>query len=164
MSVPILFSGWVNIMREFTTLPKTFQNTRSHQFVNRVMKVMIRLGIAPHNTYLLAVRGRKSGQLYSTPVTLVRKDDQYWLVAPYGVVSWVKNARAAGEVMLRRGRQSSTVKVVELGAEESAPILKEYMKREPITRPYFNVNLDAPLEAFIAEAPLHPVFKIQGLV
>lgn len=146
------------------TLPKTFENTRSHEFINRLMKILIRLGVGPKNTYLLTVQGRKSGKLYTTPVTLVRQEDQYWLVAPYGVVNWVKNARAAGEVILRRGRRSKTVTITELGAEESAPILKEYIKREPITRPYFNVKPDAPLEAFIAEAPLHPVFRIQGLL
>jgi deazaflavin-dependent oxidoreductase (nitroreductase family) len=144
-------------------MPKTFRETRAHQMVNRFMRTLIRLGIAPQDKFLLTVKGRKTGKLYSTPVTLVRRGDQYWLVAPYGIVNWVKNARAAGEVTLTRGKLSRTVPIIELGAEESAPVLQEYLKIEPITRPYFTVTPDAPLEAFIVEAPLHPVFKIQGL-
>jgi hypothetical protein len=35
-----------------------------------------------------------------------------WLVAAYGPGNWVRNARAAGEVTLSRGRRSQTYRVV----------------------------------------------------
>lgn len=39
--------------------------------INRLFGAMVRLGLAlPHN-YLLIVRGRKSGKLYSAPVDLL---------------------------------------------------------------------------------------------
>ncbi len=72
----------------------------------------------------------------------------------------MRNARAAGRVTLRRGRQSETVTIVELGPQESAPVLKEYLKRVPTVRPYFDATPDSPLEAFVAEAARHPVFRI----
>ena len=42
----------------------------------------------------------------------------------------------------------------------AAPILKAYVERVPITRPFFDVAPDAPLAAFAAEAPKHPVFQV----
>ena len=54
-------------------------------------------GLAGGHTYVLAVRGRKSGKRYETPVSLIENGER-WLVAPYGEVAWVRNARAAGEV------------------------------------------------------------------
>jgi len=124
---------------------------------------MIRLnrwGIAAPNSYVLTVRGRKTGEAYSAPVLLVEENGQRWLVAPYGEVSWVRNARAAGEVTLSRGRQTETLKIREADPQESAPILKKYIMREGIVRPYFDVQPDAPLEAFVTEAPRHPVFQL----
>jgi hypothetical protein len=44
--------------------------------------------------------------------------------------------------------------------EAAAPILKAYVERVPITRPYFDVTPDAPPAAFAAEAPKHPVFQV----
>ena len=50
--------------------------------------------------------------------------------------------------------------VTQLVPEESAPVLKKYAERVPITRPYFEAELEAPVEAFEAAAARHPVFRI----
>jgi hypothetical protein len=71
----------------------------------------------------------------------------------------VRNAHAAGAVTLSRGRRSETVAMVELGPAEAAPVLKRYVTEAPITRPFFDATPDSPLEAFVAEAPRHPVFR-----
>jgi deazaflavin-dependent oxidoreductase (nitroreductase family) len=128
---------------------------------NWLFKGLLRLGIAPKGTYLLSVRGRRSGRLYSTPVILVAQGTQRWLVAPYGAVNWVRNARAAGRVTLSRGRRSETVTVSELGPDASAPVLKAYIQRVRVARPYFDATPASPLEAFAAEAARHPVFLVQ---
>ena len=93
---------------------------------------------------------------------LVRDRGSRWIVAPYGEVSWVQNARAAGEVKLSRGRRSETVRVRELASAESAPVLKAYIARVAVTRPFFDVNPGSPIDAFVAEAPRHPVFLIEA--
>jgi hypothetical protein len=85
-----------------------------------------------------------------------------WLVAPYGEVGWVRNARAAGEVTLRRGRRAETVAIVEVVPAEAAPVLKRYVSEVPITRPYFDVTPASDLAAFAAEAARHPVFRLVG--
>ena len=118
------------------------------------------LGLAPSPYYLLTVRGRRTGRPFSTPVVLITEGGERWLVAPYGDVGWVRNARAAGQVMLSRGRRSETVRIVELAAAEAAPVLKRYVTRVPITRPYFDAKPSSPLDSFIAEASRHPVFRL----
>lgn len=141
---------------------KTYHLTFSRKLVNMVITALLRLGLFPKPNYLLTVRGRKSGQPHTTPASLVEHDDQRWIVAPYGAVNWVRNARAAGRVQLSRGRHREEVRVTELGPEESAPILKEYLTAVRVARPFFDVTPNSPLEAFAAEAPRHPVFRVDG--
>jgi hypothetical protein len=74
----------------------------------------------------------------------------------------VRNARAAGRVTLSRWRHTESVTIADLGPEEAAPVLKQYVTEIPITRPFFDAKPDAPLEAFNAEAYRHPVFRIHG--
>jgi deazaflavin-dependent oxidoreductase (nitroreductase family) len=142
-------------------MAKKYQVNGAVRFVNRMMARMIRWKIAPPHTYLLTVRGRKTGKLYSAPVSLIEQDGKRWLVSPYGEVSWVKNARAVGEVSLTLGKETETVKVKELDPKESAPILKEYINQEKIVAPYFEAQPDSPLEMFEAEAIQHPVFILE---
>jgi deazaflavin-dependent oxidoreductase (nitroreductase family) len=142
-------------------MAKTYQVTPVQRLVNGLMKVLLRLGLGPKGSYILTVPGRKSGKLYSLPVTLVEEGDQRWLVAPFGEVNWVRNARAAGQVTLTRGRRSETVSFSELGPEESAPVLQKYFTAIPFVRPYFDVQPGSPLPAFVAEAPRHPVFLLK---
>ena len=139
---------------------KSYRRTPLRRFANVLMRQLLHLGLAPGTTVLLTVPGRRSGTPRSTPINLVEKDGQRWLVAPYGPGGWVHNARAAGQVELSRGRHSETVRVKELAAEAAAPILKAYVERVPITRPYFDVAPDAPLAAFATEAPKHLVFQV----
>ena len=141
----------------------TYRLSRWRRLLNGLARTLLRMGLGPRHTYLLTVRGRRTGTRHSTPVTLVEEGTNRWLVAPYGEVSWVRNARAAGQVTLSRGRRSETVALVELGPEEAAPILKQYVTEVPITRPFFDATPDSPVEAFVAEAHRHPVFRIHGV-
>jgi deazaflavin-dependent oxidoreductase (nitroreductase family) len=127
---------------------------------NAVVRVLLRLGLGPARTYLLTVAGRRSGTPRTTPVTLVEEGGRRWLVAPYGNVAWVRNLRAAGKATLARGRRTEEITVREANAEEAAPVLKLYVTRVPITRPYFDATPKSELAAFRAEAPRHPVFAI----
>jgi deazaflavin-dependent oxidoreductase (nitroreductase family) len=129
--------------------------------VNWMIRALLRVGVSPPHTYLLTVQGRKTGQPYSTPVTLVEEVGQRWVVAPYGEVGWVRNARAAGRITLTRGRRSESVRIVELSAADAAPVLKKYLAQVPVVRPFFDVTPKSDLRDFAAEASRHPVFQIQ---
>lgn len=114
----------------------------------------------PQKMHVLTVPGRKTGKLYSTPVSIVTSESGRYLVSPYGEVSWVKNARVSGEVMLRRGSTRETRKIKELPPAEAASILKTYVTQEPITRPYFDLTPEPSMADFTAEASAHPVFEL----
>ena len=131
------------------------------RLVNRIISVLLRLGVNAPHTYLLTVRGRRSGHSYSTPVRLVEEAGERWLVAPYGEVGWVRNARAAGQVTLTRNRRFETVGIQELSADEAAPVLQKYLAQVPLVRPFFDVTPTSNLRDFVAEASRHPVFRIQ---
>lgn len=124
-----------------------------------MMSALTRAGLIPH-TYLLTTTGRKTGQPWSNPVTIVEDGSKRWLVAPYGAVSWVRNARAAGEVRLTRRTHTRRFTVRPVLAEEAGPVLKRYAAIAVATRDYFAANKDAPVDAFIAEADRHPVFEL----
>jgi deazaflavin-dependent oxidoreductase (nitroreductase family) len=132
------------------------------KLINLITSSLARLGLGPRQYHLLTVRGRASGKPYSTTVSLVIDKDQSWLVAPYGEVGWVRNARAAGEVTLSRGRRSQQVRINQVDARAAAPILKRYIAMEPITRPYFVAGPRASLAEFEAEADRHPVFRVEA--
>jgi deazaflavin-dependent oxidoreductase (nitroreductase family) len=141
-------------------MAKTLQINFADRIGDALITTLLRAGIKIGTTSLLTVRGRKSGQPHTVPVTLVEQDGHRFLVAPYGVVQWVRNIRAAGTATLTRGRRSEVISVTELEAKEAAPVLKQYLSRVGVVRPYFDVAKDAPLEAFEGEAPRHPVFQV----
>ena len=124
------------------------------------MRPLARLGLIGPRTHLLTVPGRRSGRLWSTPVSLVGLDGERYAVAPYGERNWVKNARAAGWVELRRGRRRERVEVEELPAPEAVPVLRRYFELGRVTRPFFDVELGSSDDDWRAEAPRHPVFRL----
>jgi deazaflavin-dependent oxidoreductase (nitroreductase family) len=141
-------------------MSKTLHLNFADRMGNALITTLLRAGVKIGTTSLLTVRGRTSGQPHTVPVTLVEQDGQRWLVAPYGVVQWVRNIRAAGTATLTRGRRSEAISVTELPAQQAAPVLKQYLLQVAVVRPYFDVTKDSPLEAFEREAPRHPVFQI----
>jgi len=84
-----------------SSAPLSFQEPSSAKPVfNRLFGFLIGHGIGFCHNYLLQVRGRKSGRIYSTPVDLLEIEGRQFLVAPRGQTQWVRNAEAAGEVRL----------------------------------------------------------------
>jgi deazaflavin-dependent oxidoreductase (nitroreductase family) len=143
-------------------MAENYNLTRPRRILNALMRALLRLGVAPSGTYLLTVRGRRTGRPHSTPVTLVERDDRRWLVAPYGAVGWVRNARAAGQVQLTRGRQSEILGLDEVSGDEAASVLQSYLGNVRVVRPFFDATPDSPLAAFAVEASRHPVFRLHA--
>jgi len=140
--------------------PKPYRKSAWRRVVNALVRPLARLGLTGPRTHLLTVPGRASGKLWSTPVSIVEVDGERWLVAPYGDRNWVKNVRAAGWVELRRGRRIEQLKVEELTPDTAVPVLREYYRQGRVTRPFFDVSLDSPRDAWLAEAARHPVFRL----
>ena len=142
-------------------MAKTYQVNFATRTRDSLIMALLRAGVNMGTTSLLTVRGRKSGQPHTIPVRLIEQDGQRWLVAPYGVVQWVRNIRAAGTATLTRGRRSETISVTELDAKEAAPVLKQYLLHvSGGVRSYFDATKNSSLDDFEREATRHPVFKI----
>jgi deazaflavin-dependent oxidoreductase (nitroreductase family) len=138
---------------------KTYHLGPSRRLLNAVMRPLARRGLAGRHTYILTVRGRKTGRADSIPVILI-EDSERWLVSPYGEVGWVRNARAAGEVQISRAGRSERLRIDEATPEQSAPVLRQYLRRVPVARPFVDVTPDSSLADFVAQAPRHPVFRL----
>lgn len=142
-------------------MAREFAMTRTRKFGNAVLGRLISLGVAPKSMHLLTVAGRRTGEPHTTPVNVIDNADGRWLVSPYGEVDWVRNARAAGEVTLRRGSAVQIGRVIEVRPDRAAPVLRQYLEDVPVTQPYFDVRPDSPTGEFAAEARRHPVFAVE---
>jgi deazaflavin-dependent oxidoreductase (nitroreductase family) len=151
------------LKEEVGNMSTTYHVNIATRMRDALFMTLLRAGITMGTTSLLTVRGRKSGQPHTVPVILVEQDGHRFLVAPYGVVQWVRNLRAAGTATLTRGRRSEVISVAELPVQEAAPVLKQYLLHAAAVRPYFDATRDSPLEAFEREAPRHPVFQIKTM-
>ncbi|MDY7101159.1 MAG: nitroreductase family deazaflavin-dependent oxidoreductase [Actinomycetota bacterium] len=120
--------------------------------------LLARAGIGP--IHLLTTRGRVTGQPHTKPVVPVVHDGRRWLVAPYGVVGWVRNARADGTVELRHGRTRRRYEVREATRDEAGPVLKRYLAVATKARVRVEVDHDAPVADFVAVAGRYPVLEL----
>ena len=148
-------------MVDLPSMPAFRQPSPLERAFNRFFGVLVGLGLGMKHNYLLQVRGRKSGKLYSTPIDLLEMNGRRYLVAPRGRTQWVRNAEAAGEVSLKRGRFQHRFRLLPLPDADKPVYLKEYLERFQTTvQRYFPVPAGSPLEAFVAIAPNYPVFEL----
>jgi hypothetical protein len=130
---------------------------------NRVVMALQRLGFAIGTMHVLSVPGRQSGELRSTPVSLLTVEGQRYIVAGIDSADWVLNARAAGLGMLRRGRIEEYVSFIELPVQDRAPILREFPRLVPQGVPFFTriYGVTADPAEFAGLAPTCPVFRVE---
>ena len=144
--------------------PSSFQKPSAiEQLFSRVFGLLVGLGLGLSHNYLLQVRGRKTGRMYSTPVNLLSVDGEKYLVAPRGEAHWVRNARVSGEVWLKKGFRREHYLVKELSAPERPALLKEYLERYRTTvQRYFTVPVGSDEKAFEGISERHPVFRLES--
>ena len=140
----------------------TFQKpTAIEGAFNRFFGFMVGLGLGTKSSYLLQVRGRKSGKLYSTPVYLLEIDGKRFLVAPRGWTQWVRNAEAAGEVTLKKGSFNQRFHLRALPDADKPQYLKMYLDSFKTTvQRYFKVPAGSDTQAFASIAANYPVFEL----
>jgi hypothetical protein len=126
-------------------IPEFRPPTPAEAFFNRAFGFLVGLGIGPKYMYLLQVRGRKTGHIYSSPVNLIEIGGKRSLVAPRGRTQWVRNAEATGEVTLKMKPE----------------MLKLYLDSFPgAVQRFFPVPARSPAEAFRDLARNYPVFEL----
>jgi len=147
------------------------------RFNNAFMRAVLRTGVRFGTFAILIVPGRRTGRPIHTPLVVFPYGENRYLVAPYGIVNWVHNLRAAdGRAELVSRRRSEKITAVELPPEQAAPVLRHSLLNGPpriprlVVRlyrrfsvlPYFDVQMDSPLEDFERAASQHPVFLIRS--
>lgn len=134
---------------------KEYEPTR---VANRILMLMIRLGIGPGQ--ILTTIGRKTGEERSVPVTPIHVDGQEYLVAPYGEVAWVHNARANPSVTMRKGGTLRRVHLVEVTLDRP-DVVKAYWDKTPYPRAYMDVPGEATVDDFASVAGRFPIFRVE---
>jgi F420H(2)-dependent quinone reductase len=121
----------------------------------------LRLGLKVGSQHLLSIPGRRSGKLRSTPVSIVTVGGLRYVVAAFSEVDWVKNARAAGEGVLSRGRIRERVRIVELPVEERPTVLVQFLSQVPGGVRFFGLSSDP--DVIVTQADRYPVFRLDPL-
>ena len=137
------------------------QATPAERFFNRAFGFLVGLGLSPSYNYLLEVKGRKSGRVYSTPVNLLELNGQQFLVAPRGRTQWVQNAEVSREITLKKRGRRQSFRLRPLTDAEKPEVLKSYLTcyRGAVQR-FFPVQADAPLDEFAKIAAGYPAYEL----
>jgi deazaflavin-dependent oxidoreductase (nitroreductase family) len=129
---------------------------------NRLFAVAIGFGLGLGHNHVVEVRGRKSGRIFSAPIDLLEFEGRRYLVAPRGETNWVRNARAAGRVTLRKGRGREEFAVREVDPAARPELLKAYLDRFALTvQRYFPLPRESPVSQFAPIAARYPVFELR---
>ena len=133
----------------------------AERMLNRAFGFFVGLGVGPSYCYLLQVRGRKTGRTYSTPVNLLGMNGKQYLVAPRGRTQWVRNAEAAGEIILKKGGSIERFRLRPLSGTEKLEVLKAYLDRfRGAVQRYFSIPAGSTAEQFEEIAGNHPAFEL----
>jgi deazaflavin-dependent oxidoreductase (nitroreductase family) len=135
--------------------------TPVERIFNRAFGLLVRLGIGLSHNYLLQVRGRKTGRIYSAPVDVLEMNGRRFLVSGRGQTQWVRNALAAGQVVLAKGRRQMNFNVRAVPDDEKPAILKAYVEHFKLTvQRYFPIPAGSPVTDFEPIAERYPVFEL----
>jgi deazaflavin-dependent oxidoreductase (nitroreductase family) len=144
--------------------------------IGPLVRLALRRGLAAPNV-LLTVRGRRTGRPHSTPVAMWDLGDRRFVQASFGEVNWVRNLRASGEAVIRRGNWSQAVHATELEPAEAGRLMHDelagFRRRRvlriflgPTIRPpatilhRYRFRVDERLEDYVADARRHPLFEL----
>jgi deazaflavin-dependent oxidoreductase (nitroreductase family) len=125
----------------------------------RLNVAMLHRGLRIGSQYLLSVRGRKSGEERSTPISIATIDGGRYIVAAFSEAAWVQNVRAAGAGTLRRGRKVEQVRLVELPVEERGPVLRAFLQQVKGGVRFFG---SADPAVVVAAGHRYPVFRLDS--
>jgi deazaflavin-dependent oxidoreductase (nitroreductase family) len=135
---------------------------RASNAFNDFAKWLTAHGVSLMGSRVLAVRGRKSGEVRTTIVNLFEHEGERYLLAPRGHTQWVRNLRAAGEGELRLGRRSQRFVPVEVADPEKPALIRLYLRKWAWeTGAFFDgLTADSPASDIETAAPGFPVFRI----
>jgi deazaflavin-dependent oxidoreductase (nitroreductase family) len=146
---------------------------------NPVLRKLLVTRVPGGPNALLTVRGRRTGQPRTVPVTFLDLGEGGLVQAASDDVNWVRNLRSAGEAVISRGGRTVKMEAVELPAEAAGRLIRELLAPfprsrlvravvGPANRPpvgvlhYFRVRVDDALDDYVALARRQPLFELRG--
>jgi deazaflavin-dependent oxidoreductase (nitroreductase family) len=146
------------------------------RWIGPLVRLLLRRGLGEPNV-LLTVRGRRSGEPRTTPVAMFELGDRRFVEAAFGEGDWVRNLRASGEAVIRRGLWSQAVRAVELPPETAGKLLHDtlagFSRRRllrsllgPSVRPpaailyRYRLRIDDQLGDYVSHARRCPLFEL----
>jgi len=125
-------------------LCRNWRPTRLARVVNRIDGWLAATGLPPRSMVALEVTGRSTGRIRTTVLAMPQYGGNRYLVSMLGNnSSWVRNARANPDAVIRHGRRRS-VRLVEIPASQRAPVLKKYVRIARSGRRHFPVAPRCP--------------------
>ena len=124
-----------------------------------------RRGELPWDLPVLTVPGRRSGEPRRTPLTVMERDGERYVLAGFPAADWIRNVRAAaGRGTLRTGGVDEPVRLVELDGDDARSILRAW----PVVAPQgvelmrdAGVVRDVTPDALEEAAGICPVFRVE---
>jgi deazaflavin-dependent oxidoreductase (nitroreductase family) len=105
---------------------------------------------------VLAVRGRRSGKTYRTPVNLLEMNGAHFLISPRGETIWSRNLRVVGECSVKIKGRERRFRATEVPPAERGPIIAAYLAQyargtraqfeklpDPVDHPTFRLDEEA---------------------
>ena len=102
----------------------------------------------------LSVRGRRTGRWHTVPVAVLEHKGERYLVSYRGESDWARNLRAPRHGRLRQRGQIEEIDVVEVPADERAPLLDAYRDR------YGKMPTVGAVLSALPDPADHPIFRI----
>ena len=133
------------------------------KLANPVIVALQRRGVVIGTMRLLAVPGRKSGQLRTTPVSPLMVEGERYIIAGLEEADWVKNARVAGWGILARGREQERVTLWSCRSRIAPPSCVSFPNRVPHGVRFFRqlYGISGTPQEFEAPASRCPVFRVE---
>ncbi|MGO4613867.1 nitroreductase/quinone reductase family protein [Nocardia sp. 2YAB30] len=131
--------------------------------MNKVVLILIRLGVPLGTMRGLSVPGRKTGQLRTTPVSPLTVDGHRYIVG-HESTQWTRNARAAGWAILTERGRRNRIALIEVPPDQRAAVLRRFPAEVPGGVPFFikiGLVTSADPNQFAAAAPHCAVFRIE---
>jgi deazaflavin-dependent oxidoreductase (nitroreductase family) len=125
----------------------------------RLNRAALRRGLKVGSQYLLTVRGRKSGEARSTPISVATVEGVRYIVAAFADAAWVGNVRSAASGELTRGGKTERVKLTEIRVEDREPILRAFLEQVRGGRRFFGPQTP---DEIVAAADRYPVFRVSN--
>lgn len=138
--------------------------------LNPLVRRLLHIGLPMGPNVLLTVRGRTSGQSRTFPVAILESAGHEYVASPFGEVNWVRNLRADGHAVLRRGRREQQVLAVELAPEEAGRVFSASLGRylalpvaSTLLRRFYKLPAQPSAADYVREAQTHPMFELRPM-